>query len=616
MELESRLKKLYTDPTKLYLAALFLLGLLSFSLNIQFDIPTNSEWVLLYSLVGSIVLLNHVNYQLPPNGNSLSMDSALYLACIFTFGLETALTVLLISAAIIASYRRRAWWKHVANFANYSIMIVGAYYVFIYSGGLEGGFDSHEIYSYLLALTVYFAINVISIGVFYLISMHSSLFKVLQGIIKDTLAAYISTILLSLMLTIMFETNYYFSLALFLTISILLSISFMHLFKLYNEVSDKATRDQRTGLYNHGYFEERLEKEIISVKDSNTPFSLAILDVDNFKVYNDTFGHMKGDKLLEFFGKLLFKECENHGYIVARYGGEEFTILMPGKQDKEAFSFINSVRKKVNDSHFEGVDVFPHGCLSFSAGIIEYNKEIYDKSHLLDKADQAMYYAKAQGKNLVNIFNEQSLIRKSIDIDKDIFEIEQQLKIFLSKDVYTFQHSKRVFSYAMDICNHIPLADSDKKTLILGALFHDIGKLEVPKHILKKKEKLTPEEWETVKRHVTFGKEIVSAIDKYKELIPLVELHHERVDGKGYPYGLKGEEIPKLARILCIIDSFDAMTTERPYQKTKTFDEAIQELRRCAGHQFDAEFVEPFIQMISQKYDFKLVKAEEASEVI
>ncbi|WJH37400.1 HD domain-containing protein [Paenibacillus sp. CC-CFT747] len=194
-----------------------------------------------------------------------------------------------------------------------------------------------------------------------------------------------------------------------------------------------------------------------------------------------------------------------------------------------------------------------------------------------------MYFAKAQGKNLVHIYNEQSIIQKTFDIEKDIQEIEQQLKIFLSKDIYTFQHSKRVFSYAVDFCNYVPLTDPEKKTLILGALFHDIGKLEVPRSILQKKEKLTAEEWEAVKKHVLWGKEIVSAIDKYKELLPLIELHHERVDGKGYPYGLKGEEIPKLARILCVIDSFDAMTTERPYQQTKTFDEAIRELQVCSG---------------------------------
>ena len=128
---------------------------------------------------------------------------------------------------------------------------------------------------------------------------------------------------------------------------------------------------------------------------------------------------------------------------------------MPNKLEREAFSFINGIRKKVNDSYYEGTELFPHGCLSFSAGIIEYSKGIYNKSQLLDKADQAMYYAKAQGKNMVHIYNEQSLFQKTIDIEQDIQEIEHQLKIFLSKDVYTFQHSKRVFSYAMDICDYV-----------------------------------------------------------------------------------------------------------------------------------------------------------------
>jgi len=104
-----------------------------------------------------------------------------------------------------------------------------------------------------------------------------------------------------------------------------------------------------------------------------------------------------------------------------------------------------------------------------------------------------------------------------------------------------------------------------------------------------------------VKKHVTWGKEIVSTNKKLEDLIPLVELHHERYDGNGYPYGLKGKSIPKLARILCIIDSFDAMTTERPYQRTKTFQEAFAELRQCAGKQFDPQFIEPFISMAKQQ---------------
>jgi diguanylate cyclase (GGDEF)-like protein/putative nucleotidyltransferase with HDIG domain len=607
MNFVSKSKSYLLEPIKLYLTGLSIIGILTFLLNTKFISYTPTEWILLYALVGSILLLNHVTFQLPPEGNHQSMDSAVYLACLFTFGLEESLFVLLFSAIIYALYKRTIiWWKHLFNFSSYSIMIVCAYYAFIGIGGQIGTLNIKAIYPYILAMMIYFLINVISFGLYYLIKFKENFVHIVKGIFKESISAYLSTLLLSLMLTTMFQTNYYFSLFIFVCISALLSVAFKQLFNLYQEVSEKSIRDQRTGLYNHGYFEDLLEKELIQAKATETSFSLAILDIDNFKKYNDTLGHLKGDLLLGFFGALLLKECKSANYTIARYGGDEFTILLPNKLERETFSFINGLRKKVNDSYFEGTELFPHGCLSFSAGIIEYTKGIYNKSQLLDKADQAMYYAKAQGKNLVHIYNEQSLIQKTIEIEQDIQEIEHQLKIFLSKDVYTFQHSKRVFSYAMDICDYVTLSDTEKKTLILGALFHDIGKLEVPKYILKKTGRLSAEEWETVKKHVEWGKDIVSTIDKYKDLIPLVELHHERMDGKGYPYGLTGEEIPKLARLLCVIDSFDAMTTERPYQKTKSFDEAIHEMRRCAGFQFDPLFVESFIQMIVHKYDFKL----------
>ncbi|CAM2919471.1 diguanylate cyclase [Paenibacillus sediminis] len=610
MNLAAKLKLYLSQPTNLYFIGLSTLGAMTFITQFEFEVLNSVNWVKLYSLIGAILLLYFVIFRLPPKGNSQSMDSTIYLACIFYFGLQIPLAVLLFSSIAYAIFvRKTKLWNHIANFSSYCLMITAAFYSFVGLGGQVGALNTDHIYSYIMALVVYFAINVTSLGLFFVISIKQKLFEILRDTKNEIITTFLSTLVFSLILTIMFQTHFYFGLFLFLIIGVFLSMSFRKLFELFEEVSAKAIRDQRTGLYNHGYFEELLENELVKAKATQSPLSLAMLDVDSFKKYNDTFGHLQGDKLLEFFGKLLLTECEPHKYIAGRHGGDEFTILMPGMTEKEAFAFINALRKKVNDSYFEGVEILPHGCISFSAGIIEYRKEIYDKSQLLDRADQAMYYAKAQGKNVVHIFSEQSHIKKLIDIEQDILDIEQQLKIFLSKDVYTFQHSKRVFGYAIEICNYIPLTDSERRTLILGALFHDIGKLEVPKYILQKKEKLTPEEWSTVKKHVEWGKDIVAAIGKYDDLIPLVELHHERVDGKGYPHGLKGEEIPKLARILCVIDSFDAMTTERPYQKTKTFDEAIAELRRCAGEQFDSEFVDYFISMIHTKYDFKLEAA-------
>lgn len=606
MNISQKWKQYLSIPTNIYLLVISSLGIANFIFNYQYHTRTSAEWVLLYALVGAVLLLNYVIFRLPPEGNSQSFDSTVYLACIFTFGLHLTLEVLAISSLVHFFYTKETeWWKKVFNFSVYCVMVTSTYFVFIQTGGEVGAINPEALWTYILALVAYFGINLITYGLYFLIALKKNLWIVLHGILKETITEYVIMLLFSLVLCMMIQTDLYFGLTLYIVIAVLLSISIRQLFALYQQVSDKAIRDQRTGLYNHGYFEELLEKELAKARKIRSTFSLIIIDLDNFKKYNDTFGHLKGDKLLEFFGRLLSEECKSTGYIVARYGGDEFSIMLPQKQAKEAYNFINQLRKKINDTYFEGVEIFPHGCLSFSAGVTDYQISILDRSELMEQADRALYYAKAQGRNLAHIYTEQLFLPSDIDIEHDVAEFEQQLKIFLSKDVYTFQHSKRVFGYAIEVCKYIPLSLLEQRQLVLGALVHDIGKLEVPKYILKKKEKLTEKEWELVKAHVTNGKDILAAMGTYTDIQPLVELHHERYDGYGYPYGLKGEEIPKLARILCIVDSFDAMTTERPYQATKSFQEAVKELRRCSGTQFDPHYVEAFIRMLETKYGFK-----------
>lgn len=481
-------------------------------------------------------------------------------------------------------------------------MIVSAYFVFILSNGSVSDINTNNLVPYLASLSMYFAANVLLIGIYFLLAASESLINVLKGIIRETIATYITTLMLSIVLTILISSQKTFGLFLFTCISLLLSLAFQQHFELFEEISKKANKDYLTGLNNHGYFKELLEIEVSVSKEMDKPLCVALLDLDDFKRFNDLFGHIQGDLLLKEFGALLEKEATDKGFIVARYGGEEFSLLMPNTNRQQAFSLLNEIRKKANDTYIKGVEKLPYGCLSFSAGIAECEKETYNITELLNKADQAMYSAKGQGKNLVHLYNVYSeyAVQHSLSIEKELEEAEQQLKIFLSKDVYTYRHSKRVYQYAVNFSRKLQLTDHERKTLILGALIHDIGKLEIPRDILNKKGKLEPHEWEMMKKHVTWGKEIISTNKKLDDLIPIVELHHERFDGKGYPYGLAGKSIPKLARILCIIDSFDAMTTERPYQKTKTIKEGISELRACSGKQFDSDFVEPFIEMVEQ----------------
>lgn len=427
-----------------------------------------------------------------------------------------------------------------------------------------------------------------------------------EGIFSEALISYSVTLLLSFVLGLMIRDDLFFGLFIFTLLVMCLSFVFKKFLYLYQEMANQANKDYLTGLYNHGYFKDYLKELFRETKKTGAQFSIAFLDLDDFKKYNDYHGHVQGDRLLKFVGEFLRNETKDLGYIVARYGGEEFAIALPRITKHEAAAFMDQLRKKLNDTPFDGVDRLPYRCISFSCGVAEYESDMYEESELLHKADQALYYSKAQGKNNVQLYDAKRISRDALKFKEDLDAIEEQLKLLLYKDVYTYRHSKRVFKYAMEFSDRLTLTEEEKRTLVLGALVHDIGKIEVSRDIINKTSKLDPDEWEIMKKHVIWGKEIVLSDGRFEEVIPLVELHHERYDGRGYPYGLKGEEIPKLARILCIIDSFDAMTTDRPYQRTKTFSEAIVELRRCSGTQFDPQYVEPFIQMIGEYYPEKV----------
>ncbi|MBD7968649.1 bifunctional diguanylate cyclase/phosphohydrolase [Paenibacillus gallinarum] len=608
--LYSKIKKL--DVSMWYIVILCLGGFLTFQ-NINgwaFFHYSSEQWVQLYVMVGATLILNSLMFRLPPEGNLMSFDSSIYLACVFIYGSQFTLSVLLICSLLYAIYKRGIpWWKQCTNFALYSIMISLCYKVFLLLGGSLGTVDSLNLTSYIVSLAVYFIVNTLGLFLYYYLLYRKDLINTLKGFVKDTVLVYLCMLILSLVLCVLIVNNGTLGLILFLSLGIMLSHAFRLLFSMYHQILNRSNIDQRTALYNHSFFESSLDYHIIEAKVNDRPLSLAMIDIDDFKKYNDSFGHLKGDLLISFLGSMLKEETKDTSIVASRYGGEEFTLLMPGYDYEKARHFVDKMRKKLNDTPFDGVEVFPHKCLSFSAGIAQYSIDLYDKSQLVDHADKALYYAKKQGKNTVHTYGCDLIMEDELDLSHEVNYIEQQLNLFMYKDIDTFKHSKRVYKYALDMSNILSLDKEEKREFVLGALIHDIGKLEIPWGVLNKEGKLTPEEWETIKQHVTWGKKIALTDPRFRDLIPYIELHHERFDGKGYPHGLKGKEIPKLCRMLTVLDSFDAMTTERPYQKTKTLQEGIIELRACAGTQFDPELVEIFIAYIlgqSPKNDLTL----------
>ncbi|MEG2972825.1 MAG: diguanylate cyclase, partial [Clostridium sp.] len=365
--------------------------------------------------------------------------------------------------------------------------------------------------------------------------------------------------------------------------------------------------DSLTEVYNHRYFHVALKDSIKLSKKIKKPVALLFLDIDYFKHYNDLYGHQEGDEVLRKLGKIL-KECVKDSGVVSRYGGEEFGVILPSSDEARALEVAEKIRVTIESTYFNGQENQPNGNLTASIGVSVYPTKAETDVELIKSADDALYRAKFFKKNRVESYI--SILEEIRgNIDEKHVEILTSIKTLISvinaKDRYTFGHTERVVIYSRLIADKLRLSQEEKNTLIYGAYMHDIGKISIPKEVLIKKMPLEKEEWEMLKGHPESGVEIIKGVEALKDVIPLILHHHERYDGSGYPSSLSGEDIPYLSRVLTVVDSFDAMTSNRPYNKCKSFEEAIDELRICSGKQFDPDVVELFIEVLSEyKGDF------------
>jgi len=364
--------------------------------------------------------------------------------------------------------------------------------------------------------------------------------------------------------------------------------------------------DGLTELFNHRYFHDALKEKIHLGEKSGKPVALVFIDIDYFKYYNDLYGHLMGDEVLKKIG-IILKSSAREKDIVARYGGEEFAVLMADTPEEEALKIAEKIRREIEKTYFDGEENQPNGKLTVSIGISVYPDKAKNDLELINSADDALYRAKFFNKNRVEAYTS-ILDDLKEDIDEEHIDLVTSIKTLISvinaKDRYTYSHVERVVIYCRLIAEKLGFSEENKKKLIFGAYMHDIGKINISKEILIKKMPPTDEEWEILKQHPSNGAEIIEPVESLRVIVPLILHHHERYDGKGYPSGLAGEDIPYLARVLTIADCFDAMTSKRSYTNIrKTYDEAIEELRACAGTQFDPGITEKFIEIIECNKD-------------
>ena len=341
------------------------------------------------------------------------------------------------------------------------------------------------------------------------------------------------------------------------------------------EMAYMSLHDRLTGLYNRVYFEEEIQRLNYS---RLYPISIISADIDGLKLINDTMGHSTGDDLLRSFAEIL-KANMRSSDVVSRFGGDEFAAILVSTDRPTAERVIERIRKAVARYNESRSGPF----LSFSMGVATSNNGESSLLDCLKLADDLMYRDKLSRSNSV---------RSQM--------VNTLLLTLAEKDHISGGHASRLQEMAIKLGKRMGLNSDQLVDLSLFAQVHDLGKVGIPDRILFKPGKLTEEEWGIMKLHPEKGYRIAVSSPDLSTVADLILKHHERWDGKGYPLGLEKTEIPIECRILSIVDAYDAMTNDRPYCKARSHSEALKEIERCAGTQFDPKIVEEFLKMLQE----------------
>lgn len=339
----------------------------------------------------------------------------------------------------------------------------------------------------------------------------------------------------------------------------------------HSKVEFLSFHDQLTGLYNRRFFDEELKRLDV---EQNLPLSLAILDVNGLKLTNDAFGHLVGDRVLQKVADIMTRECRA-GDMIARVGGDEFVMLFPKTDSLQAATIVKRIGQAAVGEKVDSINI------SVSYGLDAKTKTTEEITTVFKRSEDDLYRRK---------LSESTSMRHTT--------IEIIMNTLHEKSRREQQHSHRVSELCVAIATSLGLSHQDVSELRAAGLMHDIGKIAIDDGVLNKTEPLSDGERLVIKRHPEIGYRILSSVNAYAPLAEYVLAHQERWDGKGYPKGLKGEEIPFEARIIAVADAYDAMTADRPYRKAMSSMAAIEEIQRHSGTQFDPYIVQVFVEKV------------------
>ncbi len=383
--------------------------------------------------------------------------------------------------------------------------------------------------------------------------------------------------------------------------------------RLYGTAVAAADCDPVTGLLNHRAMHQRLDKALVQARDSNQPVAVMMLDLNNFKLFNDTYGHPIGDQVLRRVAETMRAECPSTASL-GRYGGDEFIVVMPGITPETAVQIAERMSAHLMAEGFRRDSderVIP---ITLSFGLASFPDDSGNRHELLTIADKNLYTAKLSGDSIGRSTPFQRANRE-FRVEASYGVLDSMVSAVDNKDRYTRRHSEDVTEYALWIAEEMGLSEETLRALRIGGLLHDVGKIGVPDEILRKPGRLTDEEYDILKQHPLLGALIVGSLPDMKNVVDVVRSHHERWDGKGYPDGLQGEAIPLLGRIAAVADAVSAMTTHRPYRRGMDWEVAFAEVRANAGTQFDPVIAAAFLRAArKQRLPASPVPAETPNE--
>lgn len=394
------------------------------------------------------------------------------------------------------------------------------------------------------------------------------------------------------------------------------------LIKINDKLKSISLIDAHTGLYNYRYLQEAIEVEFHRARRYAQNLTIIMLDIDYFKSINDVYGVAFGDLVLKQLSKQL-KRMVRRDDILVRYGGEEFIIISPrlnrtvgfnmAQRLLDALNFFNfgnkehKIRLKISfsvasfpdDRAKNGVDLINLGNLLLNKAKENGGNRVSSSLDLLNlSGKKSSKISKKVGiKNLKNTIDKLNRQSKQ-GLSESIFAFAKTLEL---KDHYTGEHVENTVHFAISVAKELNLSKEDVELIKQASMLHDLGKIGISENILLKKGKLTKKEFTEIKRHPQIGADIIRPIQFLHDLVPFIFYHHERWDGKGYPAGIKGEDIPLGARIIAIADVYQALTSERPYHRAFAKSVAVDIIKKSSGTQFDPRIVAAFLKVVSRK---------------